>query len=242
MSPHELFREGKLAEAIQSLGAELRDRPTDSHHRTFLFELLCFAGEFNRASKHLNILSTPGTPTETGALLYRSALAAERKRQLFFQTKAWQEGGACPPCPGGTINGRRFQTLRDADSRIGSRLEVFIAGEYIWLPFAHLGNVGIEAPKYLRDLLWATGHVLAGPNLEGREMGEVLLPVLTPAAFQHPDDAVRLGRITDWETVDGLEVPAGQKLLVIDEATDDEEWIPILEVRELVFDETDPTA
>jgi type VI secretion system protein ImpE len=42
---------------------------------------------------------------------------------------------------------------------------------------------------------------------------------------------VRLGRVTDWhELSDGMQVPAGQKLLLVD----DEEF-PILEVRELVI-------
>jgi type VI secretion system protein ImpE len=49
MSVQELFRAGKLQEAIQALGSEVRDRPGDNQRRTFLFELLCFAGEFSRA-------------------------------------------------------------------------------------------------------------------------------------------------------------------------------------------------
>jgi protein involved in temperature-dependent protein secretion len=55
------------------------------------------------------------------------------------------------------------------------------------------------------------------------------LPVLTPLAFESDDDTVRLGRMTEWvATDDGLEVPVGQKLLMVDD-----EEIPILEVREL---------
>ena len=59
-----------------------------------------------------------------------------------------------------------------------------------------------------------------------RELGEVLLPVLTPFATQHADPAVRLGRLTLWEESDGQVHPVGQKLLL----ADDEEW-PILELR-----------
>src|SRR6266481_6109993 len=47
MTAKELYREGKLTAAIQALGAELRDNPTDAQRRTFLFELLCFAGEYD---------------------------------------------------------------------------------------------------------------------------------------------------------------------------------------------------
>ena len=64
---------------------------------------------------------------------------------------------------------------------------------------------------------------------EDRELGEVLLPVLTPFAGQHSDPAVRLGRATVWEeTDDGETVPVGQKILL----ADDEEW-PILELRNI---------
>ncbi len=60
-------------------------------------------------------------------------------------------------------------------------------------------------------------------------MGEILLPVLTPFASQHPDPAVRLGRETVWEeTSEGEQVPAGQKILL----ADDEEW-PLLELRSI---------
>ena len=85
MSVQELLSAGKLQEAIQSLGGEVRDHPDDTRRRTFLFELLCFAGDFTRAEKHLNLLSDANPDAAMGALMYRSALSAERKRQLFFE-------------------------------------------------------------------------------------------------------------------------------------------------------------
>lgn len=57
MNATELLRAGQLNQAIQALGAELRDHPSDARRRTFLFELLCFAGEFERAAKHLAVLA-----------------------------------------------------------------------------------------------------------------------------------------------------------------------------------------
>ena len=61
MTAAELFREGKLMEAIEAVGVEIRGNPTDSKRRTFLFELLCFAGEYDRAQKHLEVLAGGGT-------------------------------------------------------------------------------------------------------------------------------------------------------------------------------------
>src|SRR5262252_7828215 len=123
MTAAELFRAGNLSEAIQALGGELRDHPTDARRRTFLFELLCFAGEFDRAAKHLNVLAQGSRDAEMGALLYRSALAAERQRKAFFDARSWAEPGAEAPREiRGTVNGRPFQSIEDADSRIGARL------------------------------------------------------------------------------------------------------------------------
>jgi type VI secretion system protein ImpE len=232
MTAQELFRAGKLNEAAQRASLDLRDRPTDVRLRTFLFELLCFSGEFDRAGKHLSVLSQSGTDAETGALLYRSAIAAERKRQVFFEDGGFNalSGEQFANCPG-TINGRTFESIEDVDPRIGPRLEVFVAGEYLWLPFAQIGSVRMEAPRLLRDTLWATAQVMAGPGNKGREFGEVLLPVQYPFSWRNASDDVKLGRVTEWVTTDAGDLPVGQKLLLIDGS----EEISFLEIRELIF-------
>jgi type VI secretion system protein ImpE len=123
----------------------------------------------------------------------------------------------------------------DADPRIGARLEVFAAGRYLWLPFEHIATVRMTSPKRLRDLLWTPAVVRTGPGFPGLELGEVLLPVLAPLSWQHSEEAVRLGRVTEWvELEDGTPVPLGQKLLLVDG-----EEFPILELREL---DITPTA
>ena len=88
MNAQELFQAGKLNEAVQALGAELRDNPTDVRRRTFLFELLCFAGEYDRAEKQLDVLATDGRPPKW-ARCYIARLARRthssgdfRKRRL----------------------------------------------------------------------------------------------------------------------------------------------------------------
>jgi type VI secretion system protein ImpE len=237
MSVNDLLAAGRLKEAIEALGAEVRQNPTDNRRRTFLFEMLCFAGEFSRAEKHLNLLSDANPDASIGALLYRSAVSAERKRQGFFESKQFE--GAAPainiPRPG-RLNGERFHTIQDIDPRIGSRLEVFIAGEYVWLPFVHIGSLTMEAPRYLRDLLWSSAVVTASPWMKQQDLGEVLLPILYPFSWQHERDDVKLGRETDWLMVDDAlyESTFGQKLLVLD----GERSIPFLEIRSLQFDDS----
>jgi type VI secretion system protein ImpE len=229
MTPQQLLQAGKLDEAIQAVSAEVRDNPQDVKRRTFLFELLCFAGDFSRAEKHLDLAAQGSQQAEMGALLYHAALHAERTRHDLFSKQQYP----MPKKSAGlgeisvTINGKSYHSLRDADPRIGSNLEVFAAGSYMWIPFALLTSIEIAPPKRLRDLLWLPAKVRTSDKYEEHELGEILLPVLTPFAAQHPDPAVRLGRATLWEeTAEGETIPVGQKLLLADE----EEW-PILELR-----------
>ncbi len=231
----QLFQEGRLGEAIDALGAELRSDPTDAPRRTFLFELLCFAGQWDRAEKQLDVLGQGGADAARGTLLYRSAVHAERTRQEMFTSGQMPLAPKEPTPAAGTLNEAPFGSLTDADSRIGARLELFAAGQYTLLPWADIASVTIQAPKRLRDLLWIPALVRTGPSFKGYELGEVLLPALTPASSQHPDDAVRLGRMTVWEDAEDGEVPWGQKLLLVDG-----EEFPILEVRSLEIAPADP--
>ena len=231
MNAQELYRAGRLGEALKALSAEVRDNPTDARRRTFLFELLCFAGEYSRADKQLEVLAQAGPSSEIGVLLYRSALFAERQRQDLFESGSYPNKVVLPEriC---AINGKSFKSFSDADPRIGARLELFAAGNYLLLPFEHIASIHIEPPKRLRDLLWTPAAVRTMPSFKGTELGEVMLPVLSPFSWKHPDDAVRLGRATVWEENESIDdqIPIGQKMWL----ADDEE-IPFLELRSLEF-------
>jgi type VI secretion system protein ImpE len=225
-----LLAEGRLAEAIESLGVELRSNPTDVQRRTFLFELLSFSGAYDRAEKQLDVLASAGEQAAMGSLLYRSAIHAERTRQQMFQEGNFPSGPAIEGVSG-TLNGKPFSSLVDADPRIGARLELFAAGQYTWLPFMQIATVRMAQPQRLRDLLWPAAKVLTGPNFKGVELGEVIVPALAPGSQTSDDPAVRLGRSTEWvRWEDGTEAPLGQKLLLVDG-----EEFPILELRELVI-------
>jgi type VI secretion system protein ImpE len=229
MTARELYHAGQLGAAIQALSAELRDNPTDVTRRTFLFELLCFAGEYDRAQKHLDVLAGQGPDSATGALLYRAALNADRMRSDLFTKRDYPEVRESDVPVSGTLNGQPFESIEDADPRIGPRLEIFAAGQCMWLPLAHIASVEVQPPKRLRDLLWQPALVRTGPAFKGTELGEVLMPALSPLSFQHKDDAVRLGRATVWEDQEnGDVIQFGQKTLLVDG-----EEFPVLEVRHL---------
>ncbi len=232
MNATECLRAGRLTEAIAAITEEVRQHPDDAQKRTFLFELLCFAGEYDRAEKHLQVLSTGGRNAEMGAMVYRAALSAERERHEFFRGKRYLD----QPYNGreriaGSWKDDSFATLCDADPRIGPRLEVFLGGRYVWVPYEHIESITMQAPRRLRDLLWAPVVVRTGEGFPIRDLGEVLMPVLSPFSYEHADHLVRLGRVSVWETDEaGVEIPFGQKMLLRDG-----EEVPILELRNVEF-------
>ena len=238
-SARELYAAGRLDAAIETLGAELRDNPTDAQRRVFLFELLALAGQYDRAEKQLDVLARAGAKAEMGTLLYRSAIEAERVREHMFATGDYPS----TPAPGpvaGTRNGQPFLEIEDADPRIGARLEVIAGGRYLWIPFAHVASVRIEAPTRLRDVRWLPARIATNASVRDLELGEVLLPALTAGAWRHADPEIRLGRATDWDELpdDGGFAPVGQKVWRIDG-----EHVPLLQIRDITLTPTpEPVA
>jgi type VI secretion system protein ImpE len=240
-SAQDLLRAGQLQAAMDAVSQELRTRPTDTARRTFLFELTAFSGNWDRALKQLDVLATGGQMAEAGTLLYRAAIGTERVREHMFAT------GDFPttPAPGpvsGTLDGRPFTAIEDADPRVGARLEVFAGGRYLWLPFAHLAWLRVAAPVHLRDVRWPTARLGTGPSVRDLDLGEVVLPALSPFAWRQEDPELRLGRATDWEEITDGEhagdwAPVGQKVLRVSGGAfdDDGTLVPLLEVRDLVI-------
>ena len=229
INPKELFKQGKVREAVQTLTAYLREHPSDTAQRTFLFELLCFAGEYARAEKQLAVLANGSVDKETGAIVYYAALHAEKTRHELFEKQDFPaDSQVSPP---GELNGKPFTELRDADPNIGARLEVFAAGAYLWLPFEHVASLEMGPPQRLRDTLWAPALLQAAPSFRGMDLGEVLVPAIYPFSWKDSDEEVWLGRITEWSAdEEGRESPSGQKILLADG-----EEVPFLEIRSLQF-------
>ncbi len=216
MTPLALYREGRLREAITALGEELRSNPLDVKRRTFLFELLLFAGEYDRAEKHLDLLAEGSSSAAAGGLLYRSALHAERTRQAMFANHEY-------PCAtagetvSGLCNGVCFTEIMDADPRIGANLEVFLAGSYTWVPMRYLRRLELQAPVKLRDLVWSPARLETSKDFPIQDLGEVLVPVLAPQSFKHDEETIRLGRECAWEPDERYgEIPFGAKTFLVD--------------------------
>jgi type VI secretion system protein ImpE len=230
MTAKELLGAGKVRDAERALSAYLRDNPADAGQRTFLFELLCFSGQYDRAEKQLGVLAKGNEQAEMGAVLYYSALHAEKTRHAMFQKQEYPKEPA-PPSPPGKLNGKPFESIRDADPEIGARLELYAAGAYLWIPFRHIASVEMAAPKILRDTLWTPAFVMTGPEFKGTDIGQVILPAIYPFSWKSEDESLWLGHASEWVRDDeGNEFPVGQKMFIVDG-----EEVPLLEIRSLEF-------
>jgi type VI secretion system protein ImpE len=230
MTAKELFEAGDVRDAIAALGATLRSNPTDARSRTFLFELLCFSGEYDRAEKQLGVLAQGTKESEMGAILYYSALHAERSRHELFRKQEFPTAEAAPS-PKGTLNGKPFDSIRDADPQIGSRLEVYAAGAYLWIPFQHIASIQVQRPAKLRDTLWTQAFVVTAASFQGTDIGEVIIPAVYPFSWKGEDQEVWLGRATQWAADDeGHEFPVGHKTFLVDG-----EEIPLVDIESIEF-------
>ena len=86
MKAKELLDEGHLSAAIEQLNQEVKSHPTDSHLRTFLFELLCFAGDYQRAERQLDVLAQQSVDSGGGgAGLPQCPCGRKARRRLFSE-------------------------------------------------------------------------------------------------------------------------------------------------------------
>jgi type VI secretion system protein ImpE len=183
-----------------------------------------------------------GEPDQWLALLIESMLVqgrGESAQAADLRGRAFEAA----PASAGTVDGRAFEWIADADTRLGPVLEAVINGRYYWVPFARLSRVDFEAPTDLRDVVWMPAH------LQFQNGGEVvaLVPTRYPGTEKSGDDALLLSRKTIWhETGDDGHHGVGQRLL----ATDVDET-PIMDVRSILLEaaldgdtdgETDDTA
>ncbi len=249
----ELYREGKLTEAISQLQAVLRDKPTDKRARTFLFELLCFAGEFDRARKQLGVLAEETQQTKLGVSFYLAALSAETDRQAWYQLPAppvvdsARNDSAESVSAGVTGDGRAvsgvcdgvpFSGIHDLDPRLGGSLEFLTAGKYHRIAFRNLARLEFSPTARARDAYWRVATLEFSAEMGSNELDSILVPVLYPQTYLFEDDQTRLGRTTDFALSEGgEEIPCGQRILVIGGRE-----VPLLEITSITFDDPAPAG
>jgi len=167
-----------------------------------------------------------GDPEQWTALLLEAlklSAAGEVEKSQKMRAAALEEA----PTTSGTLNGKPFEWIADADARIGPNLEAVINGKYFWVPFHHIAEIRIEEPVDLRDLVW----VMAELRWQNGGEAVALIPTRYPGSESASDPQLRLARRTEWQD-QGHELYAGlgQRTLI----TDHDEF-SLLEVRNIAL-------
>ena len=252
------LREGRLDEALAQLQEQVRKDPANAKYRTFLFQLLSVMGQWERAMTQLKVVGELDAGTLAMVQAYREAVQCEALRAEVFsgersplvfgepapwvallleaqrhtakdrhsqaaelRAKAFEDAPATP----GTIDGQRIEWIADADTRLGPMLEAVVNGRYYWVPFDRIRRVHIEEPSDLRDVVWTPVQFTWANG--GEVVG--MIPTRYPGSETHEDDAIRLGRKTEWvEAAEGVYLGQGQRMI----ATDTGEY-PLMDVRQI---------
>lgn len=259
----ELYEAGELEGAIEELTREVKAAPADAGLRTFLFELLCFNGEWERAARQLEVVAHQSAQSEAGAAVYRNLIEAERARarhrregvrpRFFFEP---------PPYIGALLDA--FDRLREgrwddvralldeveeqrpalSGSLDGERFEDFRDYDDAVAPVLEVfagGQYAWLPLEQVRRVALAPPSGLrdllwapARVEAAGGVLGELFLPVLYAGSSEHAESQVRLGRVTEWTRPGG-----GDDLYLAAGARlflADGQDVPLLEVRGLEFD------
>ena len=163
-----------------------------------------------------------GEPLEWVGLLIK-ALDHIAKNELGAAADLRNRAFEAAPATAGTLDGKPFAWIADADSRLGPMLELILEGKYYWVPFCRIKRIALPAPSDLRDLIWIPAQFVWTNG--GEASGHI--PTRYIGSESSSDGALRLARKTEWqELADETFIGQGQRLL----ATDDGEH-PLLQCR-----------
>jgi len=261
MNAQEILRQGDPEASLKALVDDIRKNPADTKRRTFLFQLYCVLGAWDKAINQLATLEQLDPALWPMTQSYREVIRCEslraevfagRKSPLVFGEPmdwlAWLIESLALNAHGnhgqasdlrskalelaspsvGTLDGKAFAWLADADSRLGPVCEAIINGRYYWVPFCRIQRITVHAPEDLRDLVWVPVEFVWAN--EGSVTG--FMPVRYPGSEASPDSRIRMAKSTDWANLDDQTyVGSGQRMWV----TDQDEYA-LLDVREIRFD------
>jgi len=167
-----------------------------------------------------------GEPQQWLALLIESLLLAGRDKTAESNTLRAQAFDLAEPTSG-KVDGKTFNWIADADSRIGPVVEAIINGRYYWVPFSRLAKITLEAPADLRDVVWMPAHF----EFDNGGDSVALIPTRYAGSEQSEDSLIALARKTLWhEFAPAAYRGLGQRLLATDIGD-----IPLMDAREIVL-------
>lgn len=263
MTPRALFEEGKLTEAIAALIEEVKKNPLDRGRRGFLCELLCLAGEFERADNHLDAISKQDPKAAVAVALFRQLLRAEQARKQLY------DEGRVPefldkPNERLQLHLRATIALREGDAaqaaehlRNAEAMFSEVSGKSGDTPFTGFRDlddttstffeVYTSNGKYywipIEQVVSVELHPIDSPrDLMWRRAsmivregpeGDVYLPAIYPATWAETDQNLWLGRGTDWRELEAQIVRGVGQRTFLV----GEEDVPLHQLTTLVFDE-----
>jgi type VI secretion system protein ImpE len=257
----ELLDAGELQAAIEELTNRVKADPADTKQRIFLFELLLFAGDWERAERQVDVIAHQSMEAGLGVQVYRDNIKAERDRSRLLSGGLRPHFITDPPAYVDlhldAINRLREGNLSEARETLVRAEEERPAfeGAVNGQPFSDFRDyndlVGPVLELIVKDqYTWLPFEqikrveiskpkhlrdliwVPARIETTGGTNGEVYIPSLYEGSPVHSNDQVKLGRMTDWMNVgEGLYLASGLRLFLVDG-----EDKAILEVREIEFD------
>lgn len=232
MEAKQRFEAGDLAGAIEAVTAEVKSRPTDAVGRTFLFELLSFAGELDRAERQLDAIGHLDAASEWPVQVYKNILHAERARRRLFSEGLRPEFLLDPPAYVqlhlDAVNRLREGRAAEAQEVLGRAEDMrpTVEGEVNGRPCDEIRDCDdLLAPFLeviiLRDYVWLPWDQVKELEIAAPERPRDLiwlparivlsndvqqrgyLPTLYCGSHEHTDDRIKLGRLTDWQQAEG---------------------------------------
>ena len=261
MKAKELLEANQLSAAAAELIQEVKQHPADSRLRTFLFEVLCFSGEFERAERQLDVIGHQNEKSGIGVEVYRNLIRAETARRKLFSHGLKPTFLADPPdhvtyqleainClrGGNAVEAKALLTRsQEGSPPITSRINGKEFSGFrdsddrtasILEVFAQDVYSWVPLGQIIKVTISAPKHlrdllwVPATMEVVDRPPVEVFLPVLYAGSEHDENDQIRLGRMTDWLGLgEGIAGGIGQKVFI---AGDEEK--ALLEIRELEFE------
>jgi len=266
MTATELYQQGELQQAIEAQIQAVKSKPADQSMRLFLFELLAFAGELDRAQKQIEVLKYDEPDLVATTARYRQLLDAERTRRRVF------DEGIAPRFPDAPpehlkLRLEALQQLRGGDKKQARELldradaavpalKGMLNGKSFDLirdaddRFGPILEVMVNGNYFWVPFDQIDSVAMSPPKfprdlvwaparlttMEGT-VGDVFVPVLYPNSHTHKDTPVKFGRFTDWSTGDGPVYGVGARIFLVGD-----DPMHLLEWRQLQFDHPEPPA
>lgn len=227
-SAADLFRAGRLHDSIEAQSAAVRAAPSDMRKRWFLAELLCFAGDWERVDRSLDVIALQTAEQRGAVLAFQNLLRGEQmRRQVLTEGRAPQILGAgvdaLRPAVAALLCLREGRLDEAVPSLAEGEGTAAVAGirngeqpfdsfrdlDDVCAPFVeliaqggqyHWVSVADIASIETRPLTTARDLIWRPAHLAVRSgpKGDVFLPAIYVTDPQDGDESLRLGRRTEW--------------------------------------------